>query len=327
MTTRITDIIVPEVFTPYMLERTKELSALFQSGIVSSDAELQENVQGGGRTVEVPFFKDLTGSSESDDDDPANPATPDKITTGQDTAHKHFRRKAWGSADLAASLAGADPMGQIANLTAGWWARDMQKSILVPTLTGVFATALSGTHVHDVAIEDGNNATATNLIGSDAVIDAAGLLGDAWMDITAIVMHSTPYQRLTKLDLIEFRATSEQDTEIPFYLGRRVIVDDGCPRVAGVTSGFKYTSYLFGNDALAFGEGNPKVPTETDRDSLAGVEYLITRRHFVLHPRGVRWTGTVLGKTPSQAELEAGASWSKVYADKNIRLIKLVTNG
>ena len=40
MTTRITDVIVPEVFNPYVIQRTMEKSELFQSGIVAEVAEL-----------------------------------------------------------------------------------------------------------------------------------------------------------------------------------------------------------------------------------------------------------------------------------------------
>ena len=37
--TTLQDVIVPELFTPYVLNRTMELSALFNSGIVSNNAE------------------------------------------------------------------------------------------------------------------------------------------------------------------------------------------------------------------------------------------------------------------------------------------------
>lgn len=329
MTTRIQDVIVPEIFTPYMRERTAELSALFQSGIVQTDSELTALAQGGGNDVNLPFWKDLSGDSEADSDDPNSPATPGKLQSSSEIARKHFKRKAWGSADLAATLAGDDPMRAIADFAADWWARDMQKNALIPSLTGIFAAtgALAGTHVHDIAIEDGNNAGDANLIGSDAVIDAANLLGDAWEKTRAMVMHSKPFARLQKLNLITNVKLGDQDIEVPFFLGRRVITDDGVPVANGATSGKKYTTYLFGDGALAFGEGNPRVPTETDRDSLAGIDYLITRRHFFLHPRGIKWVGTVAGVTPTNAELETAGSWTKVYEDKNIPIIKLVTNG
>jgi len=38
--TRIADVIVPEVFNPYVVQQTAELSALYQSGIVATSDEL-----------------------------------------------------------------------------------------------------------------------------------------------------------------------------------------------------------------------------------------------------------------------------------------------
>ena len=68
-------------------------------------------------------------------------------------------------------------------------------------------------------------------------------------------------------------------------------VDDGCP----VTSGGVYTTYLFGNGAVAYGNGSPTgfVSTEVDRDKQTGggIDYLINRKAFILHPRGIAYTG------------------------------------
>ncbi len=116
----------------------------------------------------------------------------------------------------------------------------MQVDVLLPSLQGIFATALAATHVIDIAIEDGDNALDANLIGSDAVIDVQNLLGDHWLAITAMAMHSKPFSRLQKLNLIEFLPLAQQNIEVPMFLGRRVIVDDGMPVAAGGTSGSKY---------------------------------------------------------------------------------------
>lgn len=326
--TRIADVIVPELFTPYMVQRTSELSALWQAGIVDPNPQFTDLAQGGGNDVNLPFWNDLSGDSEADSDDPSSPANPAKITSSAEVARKHFKRKAWGSADLAASLAGDDPMRAIADLVAAYWARDMQKNALIPSLKGILqAGGALANHILDLSIADGDNATDANLIGSDAVIDTANLLGDAWEKVVAMVMHSKPFARLQKLGLIETETLKDQDIKVNRFLGRQVIVDDGCPKVAGASSGFKYTTYLFGRGVLAYGEGDPKVPTETDRDALAGVEYLISRRHFLLHPRGLKWAGAVAGITPSNAELETAGSWTLVYEHKNVPLTALVTNG
>lgn len=63
-------------------------------------------------------------------------------------------------------------------------------------------------------------------------------------------------------------------------------------RMAGAISGFKYTSYLFGNGATGYaeatGEGGSKKPVEIDSVAAAGngegVETVWYRRHWVMHP-------------------------------------------
>ena len=106
--------------------------------------------------------------------------------------------------------------------------------------------------------------------------------------------------------------------EIPTYLGKRVIVDDGCPVANGV-----YTTYIFGQGAIGYGEGAAPVPTETTRDALSGDDILINRRHFILHPRGVRWLDqAVADRSPTNAELANPANWLRVYDAKNVRMVK-----
>lgn len=327
MVTRIADIIVPEIWTPYMIERTREKSLLMQSGIITQNETFDELARGGGSTVNMPFFSDLTGEDEVLDDN--NALTPGKIEAKQDVGVKHYRGKAWGTNDLAASLAGADPAAAIADLVADWWAR-RQQAALIATLKGAFASTLMlSEHVRDISIADGNNAAATNLISSNAAISAFNLLGDELDAVAGMAVHSDIYYELLKQDVIDFEQPSEQGIVIQRYKGRVLVVDDTLPKVPAATSGFTYSTYMFGLGAVAYGEGEPKTPVETDRDSLKGDDYLINRREFLMHPRGVRWTGAApqAGKSPSNAELENGAGWERVYERKNVRLIELKTNG
>lgn len=334
--TKVSDIIVPEVFVPYVIERTAELSALVQSGIVVPDEGLDELARKGGVMVQMPFFSDLTGADEVLSD--AAPLTVGKIGTGKDVARLHMRGKAWGVNDLARALSGADPMNAIANLVAMYWNR-REQALLISTLKGVFLDNSlndSGDLISDIAIDAGAAATDANLIGGEAIIDAAAKLGDAAGGLTAIAMHSVPFTRLQKLQLIDWievngaRAENGADAidRVPTILGKRIIVDDTCPVEAGATSGFKYTSFLFGPGAIGRGEGAAPVPTETDRDSLSGEDILIHRRHFILHPRGIKWVETsVAGESPTNIECELDINWDRVYEKKNIRLVQMVTNG
>lgn len=53
--TRISDIIVPEVFFDYMAKDTMEKTELFRSGALRPDGELSAKLSGGGRTFNVPL--------------------------------------------------------------------------------------------------------------------------------------------------------------------------------------------------------------------------------------------------------------------------------
>lgn len=327
MKTKLSDIIEPSVFSGYVVERTTELSRFIQSGIVQRNEVFDALAAGPGTLVNMPFWDDLDGDSEELSDDSS--LTPDKIQADQDKAVKHFRGKAWAANDLAKYISGDDPMARIGDLVAAYWVRQMQGFVLKNTLSGIFGDALLSTHVLNLALEAGNSATEANLIGSDAVIDCGNLLGDHWDTIIGIAMHSKPFSRLQKLGLIETEQLQDQNITINRFLGREVIVDDTMPKVAGSTNGFKYTTYLFADGALALGEGGPDADeaTETDRDKLAGDDILISRKHFILHPRGVAFTGAVAGATPTAAEMADSGNWTKKYQDKNIRVLKLVTNG
>lgn len=327
MTTRITDVIVPELFNPYVILRSNEKDALVQSGIVAPVAELQGQLNKGNRYFNMPFWNDLNGADENLEDTAGWALTPDKITSGQDMATQLFRGKAWSATDLSATLSGDDPMGAIGNLVADYWVRRKQAA-LISTLKGVFNGPLASSHVNDLSIADGNAATASNKAGGDQIVDTISKLGDAHEVLTGIVMHSVVYFNLVKQQLIATIRDADGKVLYNTYLDKRVIVDDGVPVVAAGTTGFKYTTYLFGHAAIGYGEGSPEVPTETDRDKLAGEDILINRKHFVLHPRGVKFTNNTVAKVaPSNTELELTANWAKVYSDKDIRMVAIITNG
>ena len=316
--TKISDVIVPEIFTPYVIEKTAEKSRILQSGIAIANPKLNELVTAGGTTMQMPYWKDLTGDDEVLSDQ--NPLTPGKIGADKDIAALLLRGRAWGANELAGALAGDDPMKAIAERVSDYWARKEQK-ILVSVLTGAFAAASMANHVAD------KSDVATGISG-DMVLDAKQLLGDSAEQLQAIMMHSAVYTKLKKQNLIEYTTTSDGKVTIPTYLTYQVIVDDGMPveTVGEGSSAYKvYTTYLFAKGSIGRGEGTPVslTPTETDRDSLAGEDFLINRRALVMHPMGVKWIGTPAGVTPTNAELATGTNWQRVYEDKNIGLVAL----
>lgn len=322
--TTLQDVIVPELFNPYVINRTMELSALVQCGIIANDQEFDRLASQAAPTVNMPFFEDLTGESEQVIE--GTDLEDNKITSNKDVAVIIRRAKMWSATDLSAALAGSDPMMAIGTLVARFWERDMQKE-LIALLDGIFGTIPAegetaavtrlASNLLDISALSGAKA---NWSGS-AFIDAEQMLGDAKAQLTGICMHSATEAYLKKQNLIE---TVQPSNDLGFgtYQGKRVIVDDGCPVVNGV-----YTTYLFGNGAIALGNGNPVgfVPTETDRAKRkgSGVDYLINRKTMILHPRGVAFTNAKVEKTegPSRAELKDAVNWKPVYEPKQIRIV------
>ena len=327
MRTTLQDVIVPELFNPYVVKRTMELSALLSSGIVENNKEFDKLASQPAPTVNMPFFEDLNGESEQVIE--CEDLEENKITSNKDVAVIFRRAKMWSATDLSAALAGKDPMKAIGELVARFWSRDLQKE-LIRVLNGIFGTipAVTGdtakpeetrlaSNLLDIS---GKSGAAANWSGS-AFIDAEQLLGDAKAQLTGIAMHSATEAELRKQNMIQTIRPSE-DASFDVYQGKRVIVDDGCPVEKGV-----YTTYLFGNGAVALGNGSPEgfVPTETDRAKRkgSGVDYLINRRTSILHPRGVAFTSENVAKTegPSPEEMRDPSNWKPVYEPKQIRIV------
>lgn len=307
--TVIADVIVPEVFNPYVIERTAELSAFYQSGIIARNPELDRLASSGGKLINMPFWEDLTGDDEVLSDQDA--LTVGKITADQDVAALLTRGRAWSVNDLAKALSGDDPMAAIGDLVAAYWARRFQ-AILIKTLDGIFGNTATqmDTNKHDISSEA--------VIDAKTAVDAIYKLGDNADKLTGFAMHSATVAKLTKDDLIETIPPSEGKPAVRTFLGKPVVVDDSLPNADGV-----YTTYIFGAGAFGWGEGGAPVPVETARDALAGDDILVHRRHFILHPRGVAFqNASVAGATPSNDELANYLNWKRVYESKNVRIVQ-----
>jgi hypothetical protein len=311
--TKIADVIVPEVFNQYQQTRTPERSELWQSGIVATVPGLEVLGSKGGTTITMPFWEDLTGQEEILSD--TTPLGVDKITSDTDVAVLNARGKAWGVNDLAKALSGDDPMSRIVDLTVDFWSRRWQVMLLA-MLTGIFDSATLDDNISDISGESGEAA----VIGGDTIVDAFYKMGDQVAGLTSMAMHSAVVGKLVKDGLIEFIADADGKLTLPTYMGKRVLMDDSLQ--PGASPAGIYTTYLFGPGAIGFGEGSAPVPTETDRDSLQGEDILINRRHFVLHPRGVRWIGTPTGVSPTNTEFTDGDNWERVWDRKLVRIVQ-----
>lgn len=338
MSTRISDVVVPEVFSPYVQVLTEQKSRLVQSGAVVMDEVLNNDLAGGGQTFNEPFFNDLQDTEENQSsDDPNQNSTPNKIDAASEVQVRMSRNNSWASMNLTAELAGADPMDAIANSVAGYWARRDQAAF-VATMKGVFAAnaidPVQSTHTKDDMSYDISGSSfvdgATNFSAS-AFIDTTATMGDSMEVLKMCMVHSMVYARMLKNNLIDFvaDAVNPNAERVPTFLGRMVIVDDGMPNTAGV-----FESWLFAAGAVRMGRGLPKTPTEIESKPSSGngggQEILYNRRELILHPVGHAWSGTTNAGGPSNAgttgNLAHMDSWKRVFAErKQIKIARLVT--
>lgn len=314
-----------------MQERTALQSRFWGSGIIVSDPVLAAKIKEGGDTINMPFWQDLTGSSQTIKSN--STLNVSGITTSKDIARKQQRANAWGAEDLAGQLAGDDPASAVADLIGDWWGRDMQVN-LQASLRGVFASGTLTDNTHDI-FETSGTPDATNYLTAATFIAAGQKMMANKTKLTAIAMHSAVEASLAVANLIDYVQESDGSPYIKKFQGFEVIIDDNLDTetVDGKTV---YHTYLFGKGAFGFAEStyNEKVEggvgtwnTEFDRVPLSGISRIITRREFILHPRGVKWTeNSVAFEFPDNTELATGSNWARVYEPQNIRIVRVRHN-
>lgn len=358
---QVDDVIVPEIFTGYVQQLTEEKSRLIQSGALARNSLMDNLLSGGGLTFNVPSWRDLDNDADLvSTDDIADriaatvagawPGTgldsePNDTSSDQEIAVRLSRNASWNSSDLAAALAGEDPMNSIASRVANYWARRLQAAFIA-TWQGVSkdnGANDSGDYVNDIAGANGTSFTdgVTNF-SAEAYLDAKVTMGDSMEDLSMIMVHSIVYNRMQKNNLIDFIPDARGETTIPTFLGAEVIVDDGMPNGTSAvlddgtaSEAGVYETWLFGSGASQMGVSSPKVPTEVERQASAGngggSETLHSRTEWSLHPVGHAFTAaSPANGGPSNAatsnNLNIATSWNRVYPErKMINFARLVS--
>ncbi len=315
----LTDVVIPAVYLAYQAEDNPEKSVFVQSGAAVTNPLLQGFLNDGGDTVNIPFWRDLDPTIEpnySTTDDSS--ATPQGIATGEMVARKAFPNQAYSAYDLSGDLAGSNPMQRIRNRFGTYWLRQWQRR-LIATAQGVLANNIQNddsdmVHVASVSFD------------RDAFIEAAFTMGDAVEDVAVIAVHSEILKVMAENDDIAYIRDSDGRLITRRYLEHTVVVDDSLPEIDG-----RRLSILFGNGAFGYAQGNQTVPVEVERNALqgdgGGLEWIIERPKWILHPAGHSDVGTPdEGRTHSLTRLTQHATWTRVFARKNIPLAFLLTD-
>ncbi len=332
---QLSDVVDVTVYQDLDPVNSPEKTAFYESGIVVRDEGLDSLAAAEGKISEMPFWNDLDADSEPNysNDDPDDEATPEKVNQGEQIARKAFVNKGYSAMDLARELAmGDDALQHVRNRFGTYWMRQHQRRLMAAA-RGVYADNVAndnGDMTHDVAAESVAAQSGLTRWSRNAFIEGAFTMGDQVDGVTAIGIHSVVAKQITEQNGAEDVRDSEGNLLYQTYLGRRIIVDDGLPAIAGSTDGVKYLSVLFGPGAFGWGEASPIVPVEVERSARkgggGGQEELWERKTWLLHPAGYQQTGVPAEMSFTLAELRTANVWDRVVERKNVPLAFLWTN-
>lgn len=334
-TTRISDIIVPEVYGAYTADKIVTKSNIIQSGAFARDGELDTFLRGGGSTYNKPIWDTLLENNEGiASDDPSVKITPQKATASKIIVPRCVRTNAWEVADLDVVYNNADPMAYIASQDVEYKVRLLQDQAL-SVVKGVFANNALATdtyHTKDdmrLDISGSSYVAGTTDFSASALIDACATMGDYQDDLSLLMVHPVVYANMKKQQLIDVLQPATVGAKpIPMYGNAMIIVNSKLPANNGV-----YSSYAFGANQFKLGFGVPKNPIVVDTDEKAGNGYgvstMISRWINAIAPNGFSFVGTVgVGGPENSATTNNFAnanSWQRVVKRENVKMVELVT--
>ena len=340
--TKLANMQIPEWWANYTAQRSVEQDQFFQSGVISAVPNLASQLNGGGFLVNMPYFKplaDVDPQIPNDDND----IQLNTIETGVSQARLYGMDQGWSATDLAAELAGADPLTAMGNSVSDYW-RHIFEKILLNTLDGVYSsTSMKNKNQFD-ATADGQTDNTFSLSNFN---NARFMLGDRYQDLAVVAVHSDILKQLQNANIVDPKTGNVimvNGNQLPTQIqapnpgdsikGVRIVVDDSLPVKSGV-----YTSYLFSTGAFGWSEMPVSNAVATGRDELRfhGVDYLVNRRRFILAPAGMSWNESAFQADamksngnkpvafPSMADMANGKYWTRVADEKLIPFVKFTT--
>jgi len=337
--TQIADVFDEDTILSYVDELNPTKTVLGTSGLIATNPILQSQVNSAGSKISIPFWKALPQIEPNISDDTETVAPTNKMATDEYTARKAWRNIAYKTADLVSFINGSDANQAFGRMVGLYWVIETIKECIQHAIGVKNAdSAGAGEMTYSVATEDGNNATASNLISSDAIIEAESTMGENWNKVTAIAVHPDVLKTLRKLNVIDDEYDSQLQTNIQTYQGKTVFESKLLPVRAGTTSGLVYTTILYGQGAIGYAmgsvgrEGLAELPIEIDRQALqgkgGGTSAIVSRRSHLIHVGGTSFTSaSVAGVSPSYGELALATNHAIVADRENIALAFLETNG
>ena len=329
-----TRLVTSAPFARYLTEEIFERSAMVQSGLLATDARLN-NVT--GVTVELPFFAPLNYNEEVMDSSATWGDQNKGILTWQkQTASTQYgvftnRTAGFSMDDLSVVETGEDALANIRSQLA----TDMNRKLttkVISHLTGLFGGALAD-HVLTIATQEDDYTTFTdaNYLNAGAVTQAKSLLGERGGELAVIVMHSAVAYHLQAIGMLTFinsggtvnyasNGIGQTSTDVGYFAGLRVIIDDQCPKTSTSSKTPVFTCYLASQGVIRTGSQFP-ITIKTGDDMQSWTQQMALKYNTIHHVLGTSWIGSSNTGLDNTALATAG-NWDLAFSDS--RLIPLV---
>lgn len=315
--TKLTNVVVPEIYNAYTQEKFVGRSRFFRSGVIERNSMIDSNLAGGGSTFNLPFTKQITSRAGI----PAETGTQtvNNLSAAQEIIRRQMRVNAFGTNAIATIFAGSNQLENVMDQFVDMWAKEFDLASIY-TLQGIINDNLTNDS-GDLVLDISDNASP--YISDDRIIQTMAKHGENGVNRTdnlngnfnAILMHSNVYNYLKSLDAITFVPISSQPRPLAFYNDLQVIVDDNCIKQSE-SGGYTYTTILLKPGALQIGfstNGYETISYERVEARGMGVDEVYLRQVFAIHSPGFAWQGaSMAGLSPTDTELAKASNWNRV---------------
>jgi len=334
------DLVTRPEFLGYIQEEIYQQCKFIQSGVVVRNSAL--DAKAGGVKVQVPFFRPIDPDEERIESSSTwgtsgkGYLTPQKITAAQQVMPILHRGFSYAVDDLSKLGTGSDPMSAI-RAQLGKAINRLRTRTLIAQLEGIFGTALAANVVDKVGAATGA-ATEAQFMSAGSFIEAQSKLGERGDALTTLVVHPNVYYYLVQVGALTFSTSAlaasgavtwgaggvgVRSSDVPYFMGARVVVDSLCPVNINGANPDKYTCYLLGAGSVAEGE-QQALRLAADRNILSMQDVMAVDYHYGMHLMGVSYGG---GDNPTNTTLQTAGSWTLAYSTaRMVDAVKLVVS-
>ena len=326
--TFLTDLVTRPEFLGYISEEIFNRCQWIQSGVLVRNSAL--DCRAGGVRVRVPFFQPINPTEEIIESNAtwgtstAGYLTPQKVTADEQIMTILHRGGAYAADDLSRLGSGADPMAAIRSYLADCILK-LRTTTLLAQLEGLFGTALAP-NVLDASISV-SGAEEANFLSASNVVKTQALLGERGDDLTTIAMHSNVAYYLRTVGALTFSTSALStggdivwggggigltSTEVAYFMGMRVIVDDMLKPTINGGGADQYPVYVMGGGSVAEGVQRAFF-TEADRNILSKQDVMSWTHDYGFHVFGTSWKAAT--DNPDNTALGTAGNWECVYGE------------